>query len=97
MTNIVINNTSPQKVSYYDGQNIIKDGGGNYYLIAQVGPHQAILFRITDKMEWNRKSEPVQVNWNELDTDIIGKIFNLNFPIVRVRSKITIELEGDGG
>lgn len=95
MTQLIINTSlnEPQKVSYHDGKNIVRDGNGNYYLISQVGLGKAALFEISNNMEWNRMCEPVYVVWTELNTKIIGEIFNLQAPVTLVRAKITIEIE----
>lgn len=97
MTELVILNKqsqSIQKLSYYDGENVIKVDE-QYYLIAQCDSGKIILFTIEDGMQWNRKLDPVTIDkWANLTTDTIKDYFPefIGKVVTRVNAKITIEI-----
>lgn len=92
MSTLLKKHNTAESVSYCDGDNIVKDGSENYYMIAQVDSGMAVLFELRNKMKWNRKCKPRPVNWTTLNTAVLQEIFNLKFPVTKVRSKITIEI-----
>lgn len=95
MTTIIVENqtNTPRKISYRNGENVIKDGDGNYYLISQVGYGVACLFQLESGMEWNRHTGTVDIHWIELNTDNAAEHFGLKKPITRVNAKIDITIE----
>lgn len=96
MTKIEILKSMPQKVGYEDGRNVIQDGNGQMYLLAQVDTKKAVIFLLRDGMEWNRRSDPVIVpNWETLTVLDVERMFNLYGPVTRVKSTITIKIDGE--
>lgn len=87
---------SIEKLNYHDGHNVIHVKNSYfdaYFLIAKVSDNQCVLFEITNNMSFTSMSEPVEVDWLNLDTNTISNYFVwLKDSIIeKVNCKITFD------